>query len=76
MAENVVTKQAGDVLHVTLNRPDRLDSNVRGMHGALRDALAAAGDPTVRAVLLSGTKRGFCAGQDLADVVPGQGALE
>ena len=43
------------------------------MHAALREALEqAAGDPAVRAVLLMGAGRGFCAGQDLTEVTPGQ----
>jgi 2-(1,2-epoxy-1,2-dihydrophenyl)acetyl-CoA isomerase len=38
------------------------------MHGELRAALdAAAGDRAVRCVVVTGTGRGFCAGQDLAD---------
>lgn len=61
------------VLRLTLNRPDRLNSLNGAMHAALREALEqAAGDPAVRAVLLMGAGRGFCAGQDLTEVTPGQ----
>lgn len=54
---------------ITLNRPDRLNSLGGGMHALLLDALKAAeADTRCRAVLLTGAGRGFCAGQDLADV--------
>lgn len=53
---------------ITLNRPDRLNSfNVR-MHEEVRAAFdMIEADDTVRAVLLTGAGRGFCAGQDLGD---------
>ena len=54
---------------ITLNRPERLNSFNHAMHDALAAALDALehADPPVRALLLSGAGRGFCAGQDLAD---------
>lgn len=58
-----------------LNRPDALNSFTAEMHGEVREVLEqAAGDKTVRAVLLTGNGRGFCAGQDLNDraVAPGE----
>ena len=57
---------------VKLDRPDSLNSLTAEMHGELREALTlAAEDRSVRAVLLTGNGRGFCAGQDLNDrVVP------
>jgi len=59
---------------ITLNRPDKLNSFTAEMHGELREALSAvAEDPAIRALLLTGAGRGFCAGQDLGDraVKPG-----
>ncbi|MCL2913281.1 2-(1,2-epoxy-1,2-dihydrophenyl)acetyl-CoA isomerase PaaG [Shewanella corallii] len=59
---------------ITLNRPDSLNSFNQTMHKELAAALdSAATDPEVRAVLLTGAGRGFCAGQDLSDrsVAPG-----
>jgi 2-(1,2-epoxy-1,2-dihydrophenyl)acetyl-CoA isomerase len=54
---------------IVLNRPDRLNAFNPEMHIALAAALDAAGsDAACRAVLLTGEGRGFCAGQDLADV--------
>ena len=52
---------------LTLNRPEKLNAFDDAMHGALAAALdQAADDPGCRAILLTGTGRGFCAGQDLA----------
>ena len=55
---------------IVLNRPDKLNSFTEDMHLALRAALEAARDAGVRAVLLTGAGRGFCAGQDLGDRDP------
>ncbi len=60
--------QRGAVRVITLNRPAALNSFTQAMHAELRTALdAAADDPAVRALLLTGAGRGFCAGQDLND---------
>jgi 2-(1,2-epoxy-1,2-dihydrophenyl)acetyl-CoA isomerase len=54
------------VMTITLNRPEVLNSLNMTLLGDLRDALAAAkADASVRAVLLTGAGRGFCAGADL-----------
>jgi len=59
---------------VTLNRPDRLNAFGAGMHAALAKALdEAQADPACRALVLTGAGRGFCAGQDLADVAAALG---
>lgn len=59
------------VLTVTLDRPDTLNSFTRAMAAELLDVLrSAADDPDVRAVLLTGAGRGFCAGQDLSEALP------
>ena len=56
------------VTTITLCRPDVLNSFNRRMAQELQRALDAAGrDAAVRAVLLTGAGRGFCAGQDLAE---------
>ena len=58
---------ADAVATLTLNRPDKLNSFTAEMHGELRDAIGrvAAADSGVRALLVTGAGRGFCAGQDL-----------
>jgi 2-(1,2-epoxy-1,2-dihydrophenyl)acetyl-CoA isomerase len=71
----VLVANQGAVRTLTLNRPAALNSFTLAMHGELMAALeAAAADATVRALVITGAGRGFCAGQDLADPAMGQGA--
>jgi 2-(1,2-epoxy-1,2-dihydrophenyl)acetyl-CoA isomerase len=64
----VLVSTQGAVRLLALNRPAALNSFTGAMHRELLAALnAAAGDASVRAVVVTGTGRGFCAGQDLAD---------
>jgi 2-(1,2-epoxy-1,2-dihydrophenyl)acetyl-CoA isomerase len=54
------------VCRLTLNRPQALNAITHDMRERLIEALdEASGDPRVRAVLLTGTGRAFCAGADL-----------
>ena len=72
--QTVLSAQADGVLTITLNRPDKLNSFNEEMHHAFRAALQRAhDDAAVRAVLLTGAGRGFCAGQDLGDRDPRKG---
>jgi 2-(1,2-epoxy-1,2-dihydrophenyl)acetyl-CoA isomerase len=66
MAE-VETSRDGGVMTITLNRPDVLNAFNAPMHAALGEALAEAADASVRAVVLTGSGRGFCVGQDLSE---------
>ncbi|WP_322106956.1 2-(1,2-epoxy-1,2-dihydrophenyl)acetyl-CoA isomerase PaaG [Paraburkholderia sp. J41] len=61
------------VATITLNRPDKLNSFTRAMHRELAAALDEVTAAQARALVLTGAGRGFCAGQDLADldVTPG-----
>ena len=69
--EPVLIDLSDGVMAITLNRPDVLNSMNAAMAEALLAAFArAASDDTVRAVLLTGAGRAFCAGQDLAEVLP------
>ena len=70
--ETILLDQSDGVTRITLNRPDRLNSFTRAMHGELQAALDEARD--ARVIVLTGAGRGFCAGQDLNDraVAPGE----
>jgi enoyl-CoA hydratase/carnithine racemase len=58
---------ADGVALVTLNRPDRLNAYTPLMGHELHDAFAACDeDDAVRAIIVTGAGRGFCAGADLA----------
>lgn len=72
---------ADRIATVTLNRPDRLNAWTTTMESELRAVMAeAARDDDVRAVVLTGAGRGFCAGADMsmlqssADETPEQAA--
>lgn len=61
----------GGVLTLTLNRPDKLNAFNDAMHAALSAGIRRAHDDArVRAVLITGAGRAFCAGQDLGDRDP------
>lgn len=73
MAEDatVLTELQDGLFTITLNRPDKLNSFNEVQHLGFRDALAEAkGNGDIRAVLLTGAGRAFCAGQDLGDRDP------
>jgi 2-(1,2-epoxy-1,2-dihydrophenyl)acetyl-CoA isomerase len=65
MAE-VETVRDGAVLTIALNRPDKLNAFDAAQHTAFSAALKDAADAEVRAVVLTGSGRGFCVGQDLS----------
>jgi 2-(1,2-epoxy-1,2-dihydrophenyl)acetyl-CoA isomerase len=59
---------ADGIATITLNRPDAMNSLNVATKVALRDAVtAAADDPAVRCVVLTGSGRAFCVGQDLKE---------
>jgi 2-(1,2-epoxy-1,2-dihydrophenyl)acetyl-CoA isomerase len=66
MAEVEVARD-GAVQTITLNRPEVFNAFNRALHKALRDALKEARDPEVRAIVVTGAGKGFCAGQDLKE---------
>jgi len=67
VADTVLTARDGAVLTITLNRPEKLNALDASVHAGLREALAEAADPDVRAVVLTGAGRGFSVGQDLGE---------
>ncbi|MFD9430432.1 enoyl-CoA hydratase/isomerase family protein [Streptomyces sp. NPDC060002] len=59
-------REVTHLTHITLDRPETLNALTPGMRDHLIDLLGeASADPEVRAVVLTGTGRGFCAGADL-----------
>jgi 2-(1,2-epoxy-1,2-dihydrophenyl)acetyl-CoA isomerase len=69
----LIDRQPG-VLRLTLNRPEVLNAFNLDLARALQAALEdAARDASIRAIVLTGSGRGFCAGQDLASVPMGDG---
>ena len=68
MAETILTERRGDVLLITLNRPEKLNAwNTRmgrELSQAIRDANASA---DVGAIVVTGAGRAFCAGADIGD---------
>ena len=62
----VLTEDRGPVRILTLNRPGRLNAITEQLIADLNAALAAAhAEPSVRALVLTGAGRAFCAGDDL-----------
>ena len=73
-ASSVLYEARGAVALVTLNRPQALNSFTRQMHHDLWAALdLAEADSKIRALVITGAGRGFCAGADLSefDFAPG-----
>jgi 2-(1,2-epoxy-1,2-dihydrophenyl)acetyl-CoA isomerase len=76
---SVLFETRGAVALVTLNRPQALNSFTRQMHQELWTALDRIdGDKSIRALVITGAGRGFCAGADLAefDFKPGPKLVE
>jgi 2-(1,2-epoxy-1,2-dihydrophenyl)acetyl-CoA isomerase len=72
--QSVLYEARGAVALVTLNRPQSLNSFTRVMHAELWRALdRIEADKSIRALVITGSGRGFCAGADLAefDFAPG-----
>jgi enoyl-CoA hydratase/carnithine racemase len=65
--EQITIDLADSVLTITLNRPERLNAWTAQMGMELRAAFDQAdADDDVRAIIVTGAGRGFCAGADLA----------
>ena len=68
VSDTVLVEVADAVATVTLNRPDSLNSlSLELKHDLLSALQQVRDDPTVRAVVLTGAGKAFCAGQDLAE---------
>ncbi|GAA4534898.1 enoyl-CoA hydratase/isomerase family protein [Amycolatopsis samaneae] len=68
MPEVLLSEDDGAVRVLRLNRPEKLNALNTALTQALHDALLDADrDPAVRALVLAGNGRGFCAGADLSE---------
>jgi enoyl-CoA hydratase/carnithine racemase len=62
----ILAEQRGDVLVLTLNRPERLNAWTQRMMAELTDAIVTANDDnSIGAIVVTGAGRGFCAGADI-----------
>ena len=76
-AHPVLTERRGAVLLVTLNRPERLNAWTDELEDRYFDVLESAdADPDVRAIVVTGAGRGFCAGADMDDLAGASGATD
>lgn len=74
MSQFISAEVTGKVLKITMTRPNKYNSFIREMALALQDELQkAAKNPEVRAVLLTGEGKAFCAGQDLQEATDPNG---
>ena len=65
--EQIIAEVDDHVLTITLNRPERLNAWTPTMAHELMEAFDLAdADDEVRAIIVTGAGRGFCAGADLA----------
>lgn len=68
MSDVLLMERSEGVATLTLNRPESMNSLSVALKDALVEATAdVAADPSIRAVVLTGTGRGFCVGQDLRE---------
>ena len=64
---DIIYRLDDDIATITLNRPDKLNAFTARMRDELIDAFDGAdGDDRVRAVIVTGAGRAFCAGADLS----------
>ena len=68
MYENIIYEKKPPVAHITLNRPEKLNSLSLDLQLEVRDALKDAGwaDERIRVIALKGAGRGFSAGFDIS----------
>src|ERR1700751_4379682 len=75
--DEIITKHAGEILRIQLNRPTKRNAMTSGVYVALADILKnAAKDEQTRVVLWHGAGESFCAGNDIEDFLknpPGPG---
>jgi enoyl-CoA hydratase/carnithine racemase len=74
MSELILTRDAGAIRYLTLNRPEKLNAMSDALVGQLAAALRTAeADRNVAVIVLAGAGRAFCAGADLGSAAPADG---
>lgn len=69
MLQDILYDAADGVATITLNRPDKLNAWTAAMQTSIKSAMAqAASDDKVRAIVVTGAGRGFCAGADMGSL--------
>ena len=64
--QHILYEVSDKIATITLNRPDRMNAWTATMERDVRQAMeAAAGDDSVRVIVLTGAGRAFCAGADM-----------
>ena len=77
MTQTVTIENEGSVRVLTLNRPEKMNAYYVALHTALNDAIAEAGqDASVRAIVVTGAGKAFCAGADISNGFAGSGLNE
>ncbi len=72
--QHILAEQEGPILTLTLNRPDKLNAYTARMGVEIEEAFRGAdADDSVRAIVVTGAGKGFCAG---ADISAGAGAFD
>lgn len=68
-------RDTGAIAHLTMNAPERLNALSDEMLAALQEALdGLAQEPAIRAIVISGAGKAFCAGHDLKQMTQGRQA--
>ena len=68
MTDHVTISEAGGIMTLSLNRPDKKNALSDAMYGALADAMTRAeSDPAIKVILFRGEGDSFTVGNDLAD---------
>jgi enoyl-CoA hydratase/carnithine racemase len=72
MGGEIISEISGGVLRLTLDRPEKKNALTRAMYSDLSEALdVAAADEAIRCVVIGGSGKDFCAGNDINDFVQG-----
>jgi enoyl-CoA hydratase/carnithine racemase len=67
--QQILYRLDGATAVITLNRPERMNALTKVLEAELRDAIEQAGrDSEIRAIVLTGAGKGFCAGMDMDEL--------